>query len=99
MIDTAPETLRDKLLNATAAPQKIPSPSSEPRGSRELLEKEELLTVEEICRVTRLSRPTIYRHLAAGTLTAFKLGARTVFRAEDVRRFMAQKVWGGRNAA
>jgi excisionase family DNA binding protein len=79
--------------------QETPPPSSEPRGPRELLEKEELLTVEEICRVTRLSRPTIYRHLAAGTLTAFKLGARTVFRAEDVRRFLAQKVWGGRNAA
>ncbi|MCA3631308.1 MAG: helix-turn-helix domain-containing protein [Methylobacterium sp.] len=99
MIDTAPETLRDKLLNTTAAPQETPPPSSEPRGPRELLENEELLTVEETCRVTRLARPTIYRHLAAGTLTALKLGARTFFRAEDVRRFMSGKAWGGRNAA
>ena len=79
-------TLRENLLASTAAP-------------KSLLDTEELLTLPETCRVTRLSRPTLYRHLAAGTLTGIKLGKRTMFRTEDVRRFMSGKAWERSNAA
>lgn len=96
MIETSKAPLREMLLSTIAAPQ---APTHTLPGPRELLDKEEVLTVEEACRISRLSRATVYRHLAAGTLTAFKLGGRTVFRTEDLRRFMSGKTWERSNAA
>jgi excisionase family DNA binding protein len=86
---------REGLLASTAAPQ----PRTENAAPKTLLDTEEVLIVPETCRVLRISRPTLYRHLSAGLLKAYKLGGRTVFRAEDVRRFMAGKEWRPNHAA
>lgn len=63
-----------------------------------LLEAHEALTVGESCSVLRISRPTLYRHVAAGKLTAFKIGARTLFRSSELRRFMNASPVGGVHA-
>ncbi len=80
---------RQGLLASTTASK----PQADPAAPKTLLDTEEVLIVPETCRVLRISRPTLYRHLSAGLLKAYKLGGRTVFRAEDVRRFMAGKEW------
>ena len=65
-----------------------------------LLDRHEALTVAETCDVLRISRPTLYRHVAAGKLTAFKIGARTLFRTDDLRRFInASPISGASHAA
>lgn len=65
-----------------------------------LLDRHEVLTAAEACDVLRISRPTLYRHIAAGKLNALKVGARTVFRADELRRFInADPVGGSRVAA
>jgi excisionase family DNA binding protein len=89
-------SVREGLLASTAAPQPRAENAAAPKT---LLDTEEVLIVPETCRVLRISRPTLYRHLSAGLLKAYKLGGRTVFRAEDVRRFMAGKEWKPNHAA
>lgn len=64
-----------------------------------LLEAHEALTVAEACDVLRISRPTLYRHIRDGKLTAFKIGARTLFRTEDLRRFINASPFGGASHA
>jgi excisionase family DNA binding protein len=60
-----------------------------------LLEAHEALTVAETCDVLRISRPTLYRHIRDGKLTAFKVGARTLFRTEDLRRLLGAAPYNG----
>ncbi len=43
------------------------------------------LTIAEWCSVRRASRPTAYRLLAAGTLSAVKAGNRTLISTESAR--------------
>jgi excisionase family DNA binding protein len=66
---------------------------------KSLLDRHEALTVPEACNVLRISRPTLYRHVAAGKLTALKVGARTLFRSDEVRRFINADPVGGHHVA
>ena len=61
-----------------------------------LLEGHEVLTVAETCQLLRISRPTFYRLLAAGRLTSRKVGARTIVRTDELRRFLSALPAGGR---
>ncbi|MFI8666461.1 helix-turn-helix domain-containing protein [Qipengyuania sp. NPDC077410] len=47
------------------------------------------MTIEEAAHVARLSRSTIYLALRDGSLTARKVGRRTIIRVEDLRQFLA----------
>jgi excisionase family DNA binding protein len=57
--------------------------------AKTLMATQELLDVSEACLVSRLSRPTLYRHIAAGNLPLVKLGRRSFVRTDDLKAFLA----------
>lgn len=50
-------------------------------------EREKYITIKEVCERLKLSRRTIYRHLAYGELKATKLGQWRV-KVKDLEAFM-----------
>ena len=45
-------------------------------------------TIAEACAVARIGRSTLYKHIRAGHLRAIKIGRRTLFRRDDVDRWL-----------
>lgn len=45
-------------------------------------------TVDEACEALTISRPTLYRLMRDGELTAIKIAGRTVIRTEELQRFL-----------
>jgi excisionase family DNA binding protein len=50
----------------------------------------DLRTVSETLVALRISKPTLYRLLAAGELVAVKIGRRTFIEREELARFVAR---------
>lgn len=91
------DSTRNALLSSTAHNTSgLAGASPAPKA---LLDRQELLNVPETCDVLRISRPTLYRHVAAGKLTALKVGARTLFRSDELRRFINADPIGGVHVA
>lgn len=86
-------TALNTLLSTTAAAPAPATARTEPASApRNLLNIHELLTMSEAMAITRLSRPTLYRYAAAGSLTLTKFGGRTFIRSEELERFIAEGV-------
>ncbi|OPY76876.1 MAG: Helix-turn-helix domain protein [Syntrophorhabdus sp. PtaU1.Bin153] len=49
---------------------------------------EKLITVNEALDILRISRPTIYRFIADGSLKPVKIGKRTLFEEKELQRFI-----------
>jgi excisionase family DNA binding protein len=49
---------------------------------------EKLLTINETLAILRITRTTLYRHMASGLVTPVKLGNRTLFKEEEIDRFI-----------
>lgn len=49
---------------------------------------EKLITVNEALEILRISRPTIYRLIANGSLKPVKIGKRTLFEEAELHRFL-----------
>lgn len=55
------------------------------------------VSIAQACYISGLSRPTLYRCIAAGQLPARKLGARTLIIVEELRNFLSNLPQGGRS--
>ena len=53
------------------------------------------VSIAQACQISGLSRPTIYRCIAAGRLPTRKLGARTLIIVEELRSFLSNLPQGG----
>lgn len=53
------------------------------------------VSVGQACQISGLSRPTLYRCIAAGQLPTRKLGARTLIIVEELRSFLTALPPGG----
>ena len=52
-----------------------------------------LLSVDEVCEKTTLSRPTIYRYVAEGRLTGYRLGPRRLaFSETQINSFLEESL-------
>lgn len=51
----------------------------------------QLLTPSQVCASLAISRPTLYRLMARGEISAIKIGSRTVIRASEIERFVASR--------
>jgi excisionase family DNA binding protein len=49
---------------------------------------EKLLTVDDTLKALRITRSTLYRHMRSGLITPVKLGKRTLFKEQDLERFI-----------
>jgi excisionase family DNA binding protein len=52
-------------------------------------------TIDEACRSAGLNRPTIYRLILRGELSAFKVGARMLILASVLNGFLERTATGG----
>lgn len=59
---------------------------------------EPLLSVEEVTAYLRVSESTVHRLTRSGELKRVKLGGRTLFEPEELRRYVASKRVGDRPA-
>lgn len=53
------------------------------------------VSIAQACQISGLSRPTIYRCIAAGQLPTRKLGSRTLIIVEELRAFLLNLQKGG----
>jgi excisionase family DNA binding protein len=53
---------------------------------------DQLLDVTEARRALGISRPTLYRLIRSREIAVVKIGARTLFRADDLHHFIDQHV-------
>ena len=49
---------------------------------------EKLYTIKETADLLRISKATLFRLMAEGTITPFKLGKRSLFTEEEITRFI-----------
>ena len=49
-----------------------------------------LLSVEQVAQILGLSRHTVYQWAAAGRIPLVKLGTRTLFHPEEIKRWVAK---------
>mgnify|MGYP001176252297 CR=1 FL=1 len=47
-------------------------------------------SIKEFCAATSLGRTTVYELIAAGQLSSVKVGAKTLVRAEEAKRFLSE---------
>jgi excisionase family DNA binding protein len=53
------------------------------------------VSIAQACQISGLSRPTLYRCIAAGKLPTRKLGARTLIMVDELRSFLSNLPQGG----
>jgi excisionase family DNA binding protein len=53
---------------------------------------DQLLDVAQAHRALGISRPTLFRLIRGREIAVVKIGSRTLFRAEDLRHFVDQRV-------
>jgi excisionase family DNA binding protein len=54
-------------------------------------ELEPLLSVKQVMAVLQISESTVYRLMRSGELACVKLGSRTRFEREEIRRYISSK--------